>query len=254
MTTTARALSDELHRISRKKFERRKVRVDGLNHIWCIDLLDMKSYHAQNKGYKYILVAIDFLSKRIYCEPLKNKTGQSVHDGLLKMFKIAHPRLIWADEGKEFHNGVVKELLRKYDIKMYNTYSKIKSAPAERANRTIKSRLVKNFTATGNEKWLDVLPKVVQDYNNSKHSVTGYAPARVTKNIAKIIKLNVFEESDILPRKPPKFRVGDIVRISMDKELFEKSYTIEWSFEYFIVSKVFYTRPYTYQLIDANQE
>ena len=181
MTTTQKALADELHRISRKNFERRKIRVNGLNNLWCADLLDMQSYAAQNKQYRYILVAVDFLSKRIYAEPLKNKSSQSVRDGLATMFRQAQPKLLWVDLGKEFHNAKVKDLLSEYGVKMYNTYTKIKSSPAERANRTIKSRLVKNFTITSTEEWLDVLPRIVKEFNNKKNSVTGYAPARVTK-------------------------------------------------------------------------
>ena len=54
----------------------------------------------------------------------------------------------------------------------------------------------------------------------------------------------------ILPRKRPKFKEGDKVRISKYKHIFEKGYTPNWTTEIFTIKKVLPTTPYTYKLKD----
>ena len=54
--------------------------------------------------------------------------------------------------------------------------------------------------------------------------------------------------------KNPKFNVGDHVRISMYKNVFAKGYAPNWSEEIFIVDKVKYTVPWTYEINDLNGE
>ena len=55
-------------------------------------------------------------------------------------------------------------------------------------------------------------------------------------------------------RKTPKFSVGDKVRISKKKGIFEKGYTPKWTEEIFTISKIQYTDPITYKITDYNGE
>ena len=48
----------------------------------------------------------------------------------------------------------------------------------------------------------------------------------------------------------PKFKVGDIVRISKYKHLFQKGYTPNWTTEHFKVIRINITSPTTYLLKD----
>ena len=146
------SIADELHRIARKKFPWRKIKVYGLNDAWGMDLLEMKSYQSQNKHFRYIIVVVDILSKFIYCEPIKKKDATSVHDALARILRKNKPKLIWSDQGKEFFNAKGKELLSRNGIKLYHTFSKIKCSPAEISNKIIKSRLVKYFSANRTKK------------------------------------------------------------------------------------------------------
>ena len=52
----------------------------------------------------------------------------------------------------------------------------------------------------------------------------------------------------------PKFKVGDHVRISKYKNIFDKGYTPNWSEQVFVVSKVKNTVPWTYVINDHNGE
>jgi hypothetical protein len=50
--------------------------------------------------------------------------------------------------------------------------------------------------------------------------------------------------------KRPKFKVGDVVRISKYKHVFSKGYTPNWTGELFTIAEVKKTRPVTYILKD----
>jgi hypothetical protein len=60
-------------------------------------------------------------------------------------------------------------------------------------------------------------------------------------------KINAYDYLKIIPRKR-KFRLGDIVRISKYKTVFEKGYTASWSTELFKIVKANATNPPTYLL------
>ena len=51
-----------------------------------------------------------------------------------------------------------------------------------------------------------------------------------------------------------KFKVGDNVRISKKKSMFEKGYTPRWTEEIFKIYEVQMTRPVKYKLEDLNEE
>ena len=55
-------------------------------------------------------------------------------------------------------------------------------------------------------------------------------------------------------KKVPKFKVGDLVRISKYKNIFAKGYTPNWSEKVFVVSKTKNAVPSTYFISDLNGE
>ena len=65
----------------------------------------------------------------------------------------------------------------------------MKWSDVERAQRTIRYRLYRYFTNTNKHKYIDVLKKFVEDYNDTIHSTTGMAPSNVTdSNVHAILK------------------------------------------------------------------
>ena len=55
-------------------------------------------------------------------------------------------------------------------------------------------------------------------------------------------------------KKDPKSKVGDHVRISKYKNIFDKGYNPNWSEEVFVVSKIKKTIPWTYVTSELNGE
>ena len=101
-------LAEELHKPVIRKFEKRKVLVNGIDKIWAADLVDMQAFSKFNRGIKYLLAVIDVFSKYGYL------TGKSVALTLKTIFKERKPEKMWVDKGKEFYNKDVKELIELY--------------------------------------------------------------------------------------------------------------------------------------------
>ena len=116
-------------------------------------------------------MVLDVFSKYGWIVPLKDKKGETVTEAFKTILKEGRkPQYLLVDKGKEYHNKHVKELLDKNKITLYSTEKEEKSSVCERWNRTIKSKMWKQFTVQGNTMYLDMLPKLVKQYNNTKHS------------------------------------------------------------------------------------
>ena len=86
---------------------------------------------------------------------------------------------------------------------------------------------------------------MISSYNNTKHRTIGMKPKDVNRtNEAEVMKR--FRYKNIGVNKNQKFKIGDKVRISKYKNIFEKSYTTNFTTELFTVVKVYKTNPITY--------
>lgn len=244
-------LVKELHKPARKKYGRRRTIIKGLDDLWQSDLCQMDLYAKHNRKFKFILVVIDCFSKYLWCRPLKTKSGEEVmraFDDILKSDNRC-PKNLQTDQGKEYYNVHFKKLMQKYNINHYSTFSPIKAAIAERVIRTLKEQLFKYFSLNGSYKWIDILTTIVQNYNNQKHTVTSMKPQDINKtNEQKILKSSYSYMK--IATGVQKFKVGDVVRISKAKHVFEKGYIPNWTTELFKIAKVQITNPITYLLED----
>lgn len=243
---------EELHKSARRNYPRRKFLHRGIDETWQADLVDMQTHSKNNKGYNYILTVIDTFSKFAFAVPVKKKTGKDIAQAMESILKQGRmPKNLQVDNGKEFYNIIFQNLMSKRKINMYSTYSNMKASIVERFNRTLKNLMYKKFTLKGN-KWLDILSDLISFYNNKKHRTINEKPINVTKNKEKEILRRITTDSRVFTK--PKFKVGDSVRISKSKHVFEKGYTPNWTTEIFIVKSILKTEPVTYQLQDINNQ
>lgn len=242
-------ICEELHAPARRNFRRRKVLMKGIDETWQADLVDMQKYSKLNKGYRYLLTVIDNLSKYAWAIPLKNKSGLELKNALDKLFnKGRQPKHLHVDQGTEFYNYQVKNLLKTYKVNLYSTFSEKKASIIERFNRTLKTNMWKKFSLRGVYKWFDILNDLVAQYNDTKHSSIKMKPKDVSAEHEEKLR-NLLNGSKFINKKP-KFKIGDHVRISKYKGIFEKGYTPNWGVEIFKVFKVQRTRPITYKIKD----
>lgn len=253
MSATKRDIVEELHKPVRINFKRRKVIIRGLDDLFQADLVEMIPYAKYNKKYRYILIVIDAFSKYVWAAPLKTKTGKEVTCAMKNILTTDDriPANIQSDLGKEFYNKDFQELMKKYNINHYSSFSTKKSSIVERVNRTLKSKMYKEFSINGSFRWYDLLDKIIAKYNITKHRTLGMAPADVNKSNEQMLLKSVYNYPTITYAHISKFRTGDLVRISKYRGVFNKGYTPNWSNEIFTISKVQYTDPITYLLKDS---
>ncbi|XP_070163543.1 uncharacterized protein [Polyergus mexicanus] len=110
----------------------------------------------------------------------------------------------------------------------------------------------KYFTLNGTYKWIDELPRLVEEYNTRKHRTINMRPVDVTPKIVDKLLNTVY--SNIKIAAPAKFKVADPVRISKFKTIFEKGFTPNWTTEIFRITKIQRTNPVTYLLKDSRGE
>ena len=244
---------DELHKPYRKNYPRLKVVVRGIDETWQADLVDMKKYSQVNRGFTFLLTVIDIVSKYAWAIPLKNKEGLTLKksfNDLLSKGRV--PINLQVDKGTEFYNKNVKSLLKEYKINLYSSYSHLKASIIERFNRSLKTEMWKKFTLNGNNKWIDILDDLIENYNKKLHRSIGMRPIDVNHNNVKLVldRIRSNKYYKIKQNKKPTFKIGDIVRISKEKHIFEKGYTPNWTTENFTVTKVRPTIPFTYKIKD----
>ena len=210
----------------------------------------MTAFKDYNDGYTFLLLVIDTFSKYGYLIPLKNKKGETVAEALKIIFEKRKPGKLWTDKGKEFYNKDVKDL-----VELYSTENEEKSSIAERWVRTIKEKMWKYFTDNNTYKYIDALPDLVEDYNNTVHSSTKLTPKEASKNKNELtVWRNLYPDRYKKYNITPKFSVGDEVRITKKKKVFEKGYTTRWTEELFTIKEIRDTNPITYKLTDLKGE
>ena len=84
--------------------------------------------------------------------------------------------------------------------------------------------------------YIHKLDDIVNKYNNTYHSTIKMKPVDVKPN-------TYIDSSKDINDKHPKFKIGDIVRMSKYKTIFSKGYVPDWSEEVFVIKEVKNTVP-----------
>ena len=96
------------------------------------------------------------------------------------------------------------------------------------------------MTSMSKNVYLDKLDDIVNKYNNAYH--------RTFQTTTYINFSSQINDED------PKFKIGDIARISKHKNTFAKGYAPNWSQEVFVIKKVKINVPWTYVTSDLKGE
>ena len=158
---------------------------DASDH-WEMDVVVMDKWAHSNKGYGYILTIIDHYSKYAYAIPLKHHDSKSIYSSLKKIFEDIKseqgkiPKKIHTDRGAEFSDPIMKKLYSDYGINhiMGYAYTPQSQGLVEGFNKILKRRLW-SFTEDNPNKWVEILDHVIDGYNNTRNSSTGFTPAEV---------------------------------------------------------------------------
>ncbi|XP_048589481.1 uncharacterized protein LOC116604600 [Nematostella vectensis] len=237
------------HKPYLRHYSRQRVIVNGKDQQWQADLVDMQKWKSHNDGYKYILTVIDVLSKYGWAVPLKDKTGPQIVQAFTIIFKGGRvPEKLQTDDGTEFKNRTFQAFLAERKIHFFTTRSEMKASIVERFNRTLKTWMWRWFTEANTFRYVDMLPKLVENYNHSYHRSIKRAPADVvTPDDAQEVWHTLYggeasSKKKGKSRPPPKFHVGDKVRVSKVKNVFAKGYTPNWTEEVFTIAQQYHDK------------
>lgn len=242
-----------------KNFERRSVYAKEPFETLTMDLVDMKKYANVNSGRKWILVVLDIFSRFAFARGLLNKSAISTCDALeeiIKEIRTKHVNVkrIWCDEGKEFYNVKVVDMLqRNGGITLYSTLNDGKACVAERFIRSLRRMLNEHWIVNDSTVWYTqgVLQDIITRYNDRKHRTLGMTPRQAieSRNISTVYKRLNTRVGNVESRIP-FFRVGQRVRLSKKTGLFHKESYGQWSEEIFEITTIYETLPVTYGLKD----
>ena len=206
-----------------------------------MDLLDLQKF--QVRGYKYLLNAIDMSSRYLYSVALKNKTDVEVLNGFKKIYNISKIKAVRSDNGSEFINDKFTDYLKKNGIKqILGEASKPQSnGMIERVNGVIKELIQKALEINEKFDWERNLNKLIDNINNSQHSITGYTPndiQKAFKNNDKIV-LDSAHDKELKKKKSnisrEVFEKGDLVRLYTPSDKTRQS----WSNEVYEIVRVY---------------
>lgn len=88
----------------------------------------MSAHKAENFDRTFILTIIDCFSKFAFAVPLKNKSSEIVARAMEFVFTKSNkiPSKLQTDAGKEFYNKTFGNLMKKYKIHHYSSFSQMK--------------------------------------------------------------------------------------------------------------------------------
>lgn len=211
-----------------------------------MDLIFMTEYTNSNNGYKYILVCIDIFSKKLWARPLKTKLGRECATAIQEILNEMDPFLpksVLFDRGTEFLNVHVNRLLQNNNIKVILPNSEIKAAYAERVNLTLQQLIYRYLGEMQTNSYVNLLQDFVKTYNNRVHRSHGFSPvnAEKTENLDKVRQILMEKKMKTIiagSKMKQKFKIGDTVRISKYRRIFDRGYKPTFQDEYFKIHNI----------------
>ena len=230
-----------------KKLPRLKAVAFRINEIWSVDVAYMDKVARHNNGVKYLLMAVNVLSRYLRVQPMKALYGKDAVEEFKKMIEKKQPEKVWTDKGSEI-KGDFKKFCEKKRIHLYARENETKSAFAERNIRSLKNNIYKYSEEKWTWTYIKDLPQFANTMKSRVNWVTQLAPNKVFKKHEPfLISLAINTK-----KYKPKYKEGDFVRIAKPDEKFRKGYKQNYTNEIFTIFKIATVSPPTYNLIDAD--
>ena len=211
-----------------------------INSDWQIDLIDYSKYYRQNKGYKWIFNCVDVFTRKGFGIAMKNKSEKETAKAFKKILdEFVPPKNMQSDNGNEFLNRSFKEITDKFQINHHTAEpgNHNKNGIIERFNRTLKSKIARHMTGLNTKNWIDVLPSIYGSYNNSRHRTIKMSPNEAMNQRQKIKQIfrEKLEDIKLEEALQKPLKKDDHVRIKIQKNVFEKGYSPNWSSEIYTI-------------------
>ena len=196
----------------------------------------------------YILVAIDYFSRKGYATAITTKESAKIVAFLENVYKDIGIKMLICDNAKEFQGAKLRKWCQEKDIKVHYTtpYHHQSNGKVERLNRTIREGLSRSEQKGP----IRVKLRHVMDiYNSIKHTGTDVSPndavnprywndmrkkqyndrVAIYKKFAKTTNLEKFEKDQevlvqadiVVDKQEPKYRKGGKISKVLDNDTYE---------------------------------
>lgn len=243
-----------------------------------IDLANLQN--LEKDDFRYLMVGIDAFSKKIYLEPMKDRSAKDI----LKAFKSIYNRvksLKMVRSDNEFRNKLLNDFLKEKKIKIVFGEPRRPESQGivERANSVVKRTISKGvLNDNDGYNWVKELKEIENAINNTISEGVNGVPDEIdkiqkdidnkdtSKRIRDLKKSQILEYYNAQKKikgkggriRKPMFEVGDEVRKFVKRDNKTSKYPQrKWSLELFTIARVnkpsALYNPYTYKLVNDNK-
>ncbi|GJW55435.1 reverse transcriptase domain-containing protein [Tanacetum coccineum] len=191
----------------RDEMPQNAIQVCEIFDIWGIDFMGP---FPSSRGNKYILVAVDYLSKWVKAKALPTNDARVVVKFLKSLFsRFGAPRAIISDRGTHFCNDKFDKIMSKYGVthRLSTPYHPQMSGQVEVTNQGLK-RILERTVGENHASWSDKLDDVLWAFRTAYKTPIGCTPY----NLRKFANLQGEDkEATRFQEKNRIFNVGDKV-------------------------------------------
>nr|GEW39330.1 reverse transcriptase domain-containing protein [Tanacetum cinerariifolium] len=195
------------HKISKNRIEVDKAKVDVIGklphpttfkvcEIFDVGGIDFMGPFPSSRGNKYILVAVDYLSKWVEAKALPTNDGRVVCKFLKSLFaRFGTPRAIISNLGTHFCNDQFAKVMLKYGVthRLATAYHPQTSGQVEVSNCCFK-RILERTVGENHASWSDKLDDALWAFRTAFKTPIGCTTYKLTAGDHRKVQLNELNE------------------------------------------------------------
>ncbi|GJS78524.1 reverse transcriptase domain-containing protein [Tanacetum coccineum] len=162
----------------RDEMPQNSIQVCEIFDVWGIDFMGP---FPSSRGNKYILVAVDYLSKWVEAKALPTNDARVVVKFLKSLFaRFGTPRAIISDRGTHFCNDKFAKVMSKYGVthRLATAYHPQTSGQVEVSNRGLK-RILERTVGENRASWSDRLDDALWAFRTAYKTPIGCTPYKL---------------------------------------------------------------------------
>ncbi|GJT81271.1 reverse transcriptase domain-containing protein [Tanacetum coccineum] len=162
----------------RDEMPQNSIQVCEIFDVWGIDFMGP---FPSSRGNKYILVAVDYLSKWVEAKALPTNDARVVCKFLKSLFaRFGAPRAIISDRGTHFCNDQFAKVMLKYGVthRLSTAYHPQTSGQVEVSNRGLK-RILERTVGENHASWSDKLDDALWAFRTAYKTPIGCTPYKL---------------------------------------------------------------------------
>ncbi|GJT71997.1 reverse transcriptase domain-containing protein [Tanacetum coccineum] len=186
----------------RDEMPQNAIQVCEIFDVWGIDFMGP---FPSSRGNKYILVAVDYLSKWVEAKALPTNDARVVVKFLKSLFsRFGAPRAIISDRGTHFCNDKFARVMSKYGVthRLSTPYHPQTSGQVEVTNRGLK-RILERTVGENRASWSDKLDDALWAFRTAYKTPIGCTPYKL-----------VYGKACHLPKKKLKATIDTRIKLS----------------------------------------